>query len=263
MDNALPAGPDPTMCTLAILTRRLPGLPLVVAANRDEFYDRPTLGPGLLARDPLVVGGRDLRAGGTWLCLNEHGVVVGVLNRRTPAPADPARASRGELGLALARVRRAGEAAAILRDVPPAAHNPFNILVADGGEAFVAQNRADGTRVEELPPGTHVLTNLDLNDATCPRISRSSERFAAAGDRFVARPECSALVDDLRHVLADHRTALDDRQPTDRLCIHTPVYGTRSSTILLAPAAGAPLFLHAAGAPCRRPHRRVPLPFAG
>ena len=55
------------VCTLAIYTRVLPGLPLVVAANRDEFYARPASGPTLLASEPRIVGGRDLLAGGTWL----------------------------------------------------------------------------------------------------------------------------------------------------------------------------------------------------
>ncbi|HZR83230.1 MAG TPA: NRDE family protein [Candidatus Binatia bacterium] len=249
------------MCTLAVYTRSLPGLPLVVAANRDEFYARPATGPLLLAEEPRVLGGRDLVAGGSWLCVSERELVVGVLNRRTGEPPDPARASRGALCLELARASSAAEAAERLADVPPRLHNPFNVLVADRGRAFVAQNRDAGTVVEELPAGTHLLTNLNLNDSTCSRISRSARRFAEVGERFAETGDASELVGGLRAVLADHLTALDDRQPTDQLCIHTALYGTRSSTILLAPDVGPLLYLHASGPPCRRPHRRIPLPW--
>lgn len=250
------------MCTLAVYTRSLPGLPLVVAANRDEFYGRPATGPTVLAQEPWVVGGRDLVAGGSWLCATEDGLVVGVLNRRTAEPPDATRRSRGALCIELTQARSARRAAEMLADVPPQEHNPFNILVADQNDAFVAQNRAEGTVVEQLAPGTHLLTNLNLNDATCQRISRSSRRFSDVGGRFIARGDRSELVTGLRTVLADHLTALDDRQPTDQLCIHTPLYGTRSSTLVLLAEDGDMALLHAPGPPCRRPHRRVALPWA-
>ena len=250
------------MCTLAVFTRILPDLPLVGAANRDEFYGRPATGPKLLADDPRVLGGRDLVAGGSWLTVSEQGLVVGVLNRRTGAPPDPMRASRGMLCLELARCADAAGAAALLVTVPADLHNPFNILVADRRQAFVAQNRDEGTVVEELPPGIHLLTNLNLNDATCQRISRSVGRFESVARRFESSRDTSELVASLRGVLADHLVALDDRQPTDQLCIHTETYGTRSSSLVLAPEAGPLALFHASGPPCHRPHRRIPLPWA-
>ncbi len=250
------------MCTLAVFSRCLPGLPLVVAANRDEFYARPASGPCLLVDRPRVVGGRDLAAGGSWLATSETGIVVGVLNRRTTAPPDPSRTSRGSLCIELARCADADAAAEALAAVPEGTHNPFNILVADARRAFVAQNREEATVVEALLPGVHVLTNLDLNDPTCPRISHSAWRFAEVARRFERSRDIAELVAGLRLVLADHLTALDDRGPTDRLCIHTPAYGTRSSSILLAPDAGQIVYLHAAGPPCRQQHRRTRLPWA-
>ena len=249
------------MCTLAIFHRTLDDLPLVVAANRDEFYGRPATAPVVLGHDPLAVGGRDLVAGGSWLALNQLGLVVGVLNRRTDAAPDPSRESRGTLCVELARSSSARQAAELLRAVAPARHNPFNILVADRTSAFVAQNRERGTHVQELEPGTHVLTNLDLNDQTCPRISRSARSFAAVAERYAAGRDTSALLAGLRRVLADHAAVLDERSPTDHLCIHTPQYGTRSSSILLADAGTHARFFHAPGPPCRSAYRRVALPW--
>jgi uncharacterized protein with NRDE domain len=249
------------VCTLAVFSRALPGLPLVVAANRDEFYARPAEGPSLLAASPQVVGGRDLVAGGTWLATSEHGLVVGVLNRRTAEPPDPSRASRGALCVTLASAPSVDAAAAILAAVPTDRHNPFNVLVADRERAVVAQNRGDGVVLHELPGGTHLLTNLDLNDATCQRISRSSQRFQQLAASYARTRDRSGLAAGLHTVLGDHLTAVDDRAPTDQLCIHTDTFGTRSSSILLADDTGRFDFLHAAGAPCRGSYRRVALPW--
>jgi uncharacterized protein with NRDE domain len=237
-------------------------LPLAIAANRDEFYARSATGPELLSANPRVIGGRDLLAGGSWLAASERGFVVGVLNRRTDEPPDPSRESRGTLCVELARAASAAEAAAALRAVRSESYNPFNILVADRTSAFVAQNRTGSTVVQELSQGTHVLTNLDLNDPTCPRISRSARRFEWVCERFAEARDTSALVDDLRLVLADHATALDDRRPTDQLCIHTEIYGTRSSSIILGDDQGRLRFWNACGPPCRARYRRVQLPWS-
>lgn len=249
------------MCTLAVFTRTLPGLPLVVAANRDEFYARPAEGPTVLAAEPLVVGGRDLVAGGSWLATSAHGLVVGILNRRTGEAPDPARASRGALCVALARAHDVAEAHATLSTLRHDEHNPFNVLVADRTRALVAQNRDGGMVLHELAPGTHLLTNLDLNDGTCQRISRSSQRFQTLATGFAESGDRSELVAGLHTVLGDHLTALDDRAPTDQLCIHTEAFGTRSSSILIADDAGRMDFLHASAAPCRGAYRRIPLPW--
>ena len=87
------------MCTLAAFVGLSDTLPLVVAANRDEFLDRPTIDPAVLAVDPWVFAGQDLRAGGTWFGVNQHGMVIGLLNRPRPGGPDPSRRSRGLLCL--------------------------------------------------------------------------------------------------------------------------------------------------------------------
>src|SRR5207249_10378381 len=92
------------VCTLAVFRRVFPSHPLVVAANRDEYLARAAVPPTLLREAPVrAVGGLDLAAGGTWLGLAETGLVVGVLNRRSCAPPDPTRRSRGLLLLTLLR----------------------------------------------------------------------------------------------------------------------------------------------------------------
>src|ERR1700682_1686246 len=73
---------ESAMCTLAIYFRVFGDYPVVVAANRDEFLNRPALPPTELGDRPRIIGGKDLRAKGTWLGINEHGLIVGLLNRR-------------------------------------------------------------------------------------------------------------------------------------------------------------------------------------
>ena len=251
------------MCTLAIFHRVFPAHPLVVAANRDEFLARPAAPPGLLVTDPFrAVGGRDLLAGGTWLGLSEVGLVVGVLNRQSPAPPDLRRRSRGHLCVDLLGARNAAEAAARVAGEPAARYNPFNVLVADADAAFVATASARAApRVAPLAPGLHLLTNLDVDDPTCPRIAASHRGFAAAGAAFARNGDIDAFVARLRSVLADHATALDPRGPGS-LCRHLADYGTRSSTVILVRAEGGALhYFHADGPPCRTRLAPVPLPF--
>jgi len=247
------------MCTLAVYVQVSAAMPLLVAANRDEFLDRPSAEPAVIAYDPWVFAGQDLNAGGTWFGVNQHGLVVGLLNRRRPQGPDPERRSRGLLCLELLQTRSPAEAADRLRHTPPDAYNSFNVLVADRAQALVATNPSGRIQVTPLPPGVHLLTNLELNDPTCPRIAKSSELF-----RSLTLPATGSLEDvlpGLRAILSDHTTALDPRATTiDTLCVHGPSYGTRCSSIVAVTGAGALRYWHAPGPPCRTPYRELVLP---
>jgi uncharacterized protein with NRDE domain len=241
------------VCTLAIWLSTLPTLPLVIAANRDEFLDRPASAPTVLDESRRIVGGRDLRAGGTWLALAANGLVAGVLNRRTPQPPDPAKRSRGALLVDVLRCPSVDAAAAVLAALDGDAFNAFNLLVADaGGHAVVAQNQERAMRLTWLRPGVHLVTNLDVNDPTCPKIARSHRLFAAAGERFAVDLDRTAFRDGLRVVLSDHTTVLDPRLPDvlGAICVHADRFGTRSSQLVFRDEAGAFEHWFADGPPC-------------
>jgi uncharacterized protein with NRDE domain len=252
------------MCTLAIYFQCSTDFPVVVAANRDEFYDRPATAPLVIDSGPWVVAGTDLQAGGTWLGVNGEHVVAGLLNRRTGQQPDPTRRSRGLLCLEVLRHSSVAAAAAAVCHDRGERYNPFNLLIASPTAACVIGNATGSMVVTPLQPGVHLLTNLELNDAECPRIAKSSRLFEQVRDHL--RPQTLAAY---RHalgaILADHSTPLDPRSagPPNNLCVHTERYGTRSSTLLVYAAAEHTFRMwHADGAPCRTPYTEVPLPSA-
>ena len=116
------------MCTILIAWRCLPGAPLVLAANRDEFIGRPAAAPGILVDHPRIAGGRDLLAGGTWMAVAADGRVAAVTNRRSEM-RDPSRRSRGELPLATLAAGDDAGMRRLVEGLDPAAYNPFNLLV--------------------------------------------------------------------------------------------------------------------------------------
>ena len=255
------------MCTLAIYFRVSAEWPLVVVANRDEFLDRPASDPIMLNEDPYIVGGKDLRAGGTWLGINEHGVVAGLLNRRTANGPNADARSRGLLCLDALRRRTVIEAAQYAHSQRGGDYNPFNPLIASREDAYVAYNRAGEIELVRLEPGLHMLTNLNLDDFECPRISRAYERFAELGAREAFRCDPIAMRPALGALLADHNTELDSRINSsdgprpNSLCLHLGHYGTRSSSMIFmgaTPATVAHFF--APGPPCQTAYAPAPVP---
>src|SRR4051794_2555490 len=144
------------MCLLITLARTSRDLPLIVAANRDEVVDRPAIPMTVLRESrPRVLGGLDELAGGTWLAVNDAGVVAGLTNRPLTGGRDPAKRSRGELPLALAGHTSAVEAVeAFASDIRASDYNPAWLLIGDRESAFAIDMTGDDTPlVHELSPG--------------------------------------------------------------------------------------------------------------
>ena len=253
------------MCTLAIYFKATRDYPVVIAANRDEFLDRPASDPTTLLEHPHVVGGKDLKAGGTWLGINEHGLVAGLLNRRSDDGASNLNArSRGQLCLDALRHRSSAEAAEHASHQRGADYNPFNLLIVSRTQAFVAYNRNATIEVVELTPGMHLLSNLNLNDFECPKISASYGKFAKLGETAEFHRDPVEQRAELGSLLADHNTQLDS--PSGRpnaLCLHMDGYGTRSSSLIFMRAGTSGIeHFFAPGPPCKTPYSRAAVPRA-
>jgi hypothetical protein len=144
------------MCTVVILRKPGSPWPLILGANRDEKVDRPWLPPDRHWPDrPEVVAGIDQLAGGTWLGLNDSGVLAAVMNREGTLGPDPERRSRGELVL--------------------------EAVIADNRDAYWLKSTGAGEiSVTPIEPGLSMLTARDLNDAASDRIAAHMPHFASA-----------------------------------------------------------------------------------
>lgn len=231
------------MCTLIALHRCIVGAPLVIAANRDEYFERPAEGPALWeTAGGWIVAPRDIRAGGTWLGLNARRMVAAVTNRRCAAP-DPERRSRGLLVLDALGSECAAEAADALEDLPIDSYNPFNLLVADARSAHLVSYEGKAQRID-LEAGVHVIGNfhpLEHRSDKLDRVRRAAERAGSSS--------ASAVLDELAEVCRSH-----DGEDADAACVHAGPYGTRSSTLLRVGGADAGEFRFAAGPPCQHPY---------
>jgi uncharacterized protein with NRDE domain len=170
------------VCTLILLHRPGAAWPVLLAANRDEMLARPWVAPAAHWPDlPGVVGGRDTLAGGTWLGVNAHGVVAGVLNRTGSLGPLKGKRSRGELPLLALRHASAEAAAAEAAGWDAGAWRSFNLIVADPTHAFFVRGLGEGpAQVRELAPGLTMIAATEPNDATHPRIARHLPAFERA-----------------------------------------------------------------------------------
>ncbi len=225
------------MCLLALWVGVDPAVPLVAAANRDEFFGRPTAPPSRI--EPGIVAGRDLQAGGTWLGVNRHGLFVAVTNRRQPERT-PECVSRGLLALTALGCRTLDEVEALV--ATRTAEQPlagFNLIVvsAGAGACFHWDGRLRPVR---FGAGLHVVSNnRDLDDPTMPE-KKIVDAFSAT---YAGPPDDAGL----QELLRTH----DGERP---ICKHEERYGTVSSTIYVDQRTG-PRLLYAEGAPCRHPFR--------
>jgi uncharacterized protein with NRDE domain len=253
---------DSAMCLLVVGSRVVPGFPLVIGANRDERLDRPAISMTVLQEtSPVILGGRDEQAGGTWLAVNEHGVVAGLTNRPAPAGRDLKRRSRGELPLLLAAEPSANAAVeAFFARAEPSSYNAAWLLVGDRRSvSYIELDGATVPRCQSLPGGIYVLENRPLG-AQSGKVDRARELL---GDPSTL-PE-DQLIERLIAVLSDHEVGPepDPDRPSARgaaksirrpACVHGATYATRSSTIVLVPDDATPiLVLVADGRPCSTP----------
>ncbi len=240
------------MCSLVVRFDPADPWPLRLAANRDEHPGRPWDPPDRhWPARPAMVAGRDRLAGGSWLGVNDHGVVAAVLDRTGSLGPVAGKRSRGELVPEALDHVEATAAVRALAHLDPWTFRPFNLLVADPTRAFWLRSDGRELRVRPLGPGVHMLTGRELDDPACPRIRRHLPLFRTAAPPEPEAPACS----DWRLLLAAHVAAGDD--PRHGMCLHGEDFGTLSASLLLVDRDGRALWHFAAGPPCRTAFRPV------
>lgn len=228
------------MCLILVAWRSHPQYPLVVAANRDEFFTRRTASADFWPDQPQILAGRDLEGGGTWMGVTRAGRFAALTNYRDPAAQRPDAPSRG----ALVADFLAGDANidAYLDQIQPraASYNGFNLLLGERDRLVWFSNVAGG-RVE-LASGVYGVSN-HLLDSPWPKVGAGKTALAAAmGALPDSAPLFELLRDDSVHpdaALPRTGVSIEWERLLSSAFVRAPGYGTRSSTVLTIGTAGA------------------------
>ena len=223
------------MCLILLSLRQHPSYRLIVAANRDEYYDRPATPPAFWSEAPDILAGKDLKSGGTWLGITRKGRIGAVTNYRDPSSNKKSAPSRGWLvrdfllgsdGAEeyLTRMRREGRT-----------YNGFNLVVGVRDELYWYSNRAG--EIVKLSRGLHGISNR-LLDTPWPKMIRAKHGMSEILDK---EGEISPEI--LLELLHDRTQAPEEVLPDTGIGIEwerilspiftvSPAYGTRSSTLI-------------------------------
>jgi len=235
---------DLAMCLLLFAWRVHADYPLVLAANRDEFYERPSAPADFWDAEPEILAGRDLKEGGTWLGITRTGRIAALTNYRDPASFKASAPSRG--GLVSGYLRGDENARNYLEGLALDAckYNAFNLLLGDCSSLYYFSNRGAQKCLE---PGIYGISNT-LIDVPWPKVLLGKRKLAKllAGK---GKPTSERLFE----LLSDRTRPPDDQLPEtgvglewervlSSLFIQSPFYGTRSSTVLLVDNNGRMTF---------------------
>ncbi|MFZ3577221.1 NRDE family protein [Virgibacillus sp. DJP39] len=224
------------MCLINFQLNNHPKYKLIVAANRDEFYNRPTATAQFWKDNPKILAGRDLLQMGTWLGITKQGRFAALTNFRDPAEKTTGKVSRGDIVKSyleeddtpvdfLEKLKRNKDKYA-----------GFNVLVGNFEKLFYYSNNQN--EIMEIKAGTHGLSNHFLN-TPWPKVEKGKKML-----REYVNGQNEVQPEKLFNIISDTETASDDRLPQTGIdlelerklssqFITSPNYGTRSSTVLL------------------------------
>ena len=222
------------MCLLLISWKTDPRYPLILAGNRDEFYNRPTRPLHKWESKPVIAAGRDLKSRGTWLAVSENRRFAAVTNFRNPATLRENVRSRGELVTKFLLSSLSTEK--ILEKIRGTAglYNGFNLILGDG-ETLWYLNEMD-IAPKEIPPGIHVISNARLN-TPWPKAVHAKSEFSTliAEENFHPDPLFKLLLNDQTYPtseLPSTGVTPEMEKQLSSLFIRMPGYGTRSSAVI-------------------------------
>lgn len=224
------------MCIILVAYKAHPKYKLVLAANRDEYFARPTARAGFWEDTPDILAGRDLERGGTWLGVTREGRFAAVTNFRDPSTINEGAPSRGFLVSDFLRSSQSPADYLAMRASRSEGHNGFNLIVGDSGGLYYHSNKAEG--IHSLSPGVYGLSN-HLLDTPWPKIAKGKQALSE-----IVQEGAEITPEKIFDILADGAQAADTLLPhtgisleyeraLSPIFIATPVYGTRSSNVLL------------------------------
>jgi uncharacterized protein with NRDE domain len=234
------------MCLILFSYDTHPFYRMVLAANRDEYYNRPTAPASFLDNAPDVLGGLDLKHNGMWLGITRTGRLAAITNYRDPGLDISNAPSRGSLVKEFLFSKEPPQSYLEQIESVGDQYNGFNLLVGDSSGLFYYSNR--GSRIQKVKPGTYGLSN-HLMDTPWPKIAKGKgalKRLLESNEKvnhediFAMLKDGSFPPDDL---LPDTGVDLDWERTLSPLFITSDIYGTRSSSIVLIERGGEITFM--------------------
>ena len=227
------------MCLLLMALNTHATYPLILLANRDEYYERPSASARFWAEAPSVLAGKDLRAGGTWLGITRKGRIGAVTNYRDPASIKQGAPSRGRLVSDFLLGQLGPEEYIGKLGRGAGKYNGFNLIVGEKGQYYWYSNRGDGVR--SLSAAIYGLSN-HLLDTPWPKVVRGKDALTS-----LLSAQRAPSLEVLFHILGDGTVAdnaslphtgveLEWERVLSPIFIKSPTYGTRSSTVMLIDA---------------------------
>ena len=220
------------MCLIFAAINYHPVYKLIIAANRDEFYNRKTAAANYWQDYPNVLGGRDLQAGGTWMAMTKGGKISMLTNYRDPPNIMRDAPSRGFL--VADYLEKNIDAGSYLESLQPAKYNGFNLILGTIDELWYLSNYKDG--ITKLDNGLYGLSN-HLLDTPWPKVVRGKKKLVPILGKS------GLTTEELMEFLYDDEVATKDLPNTgvtpeleralSSMFIKTPGYGSRCSTVVL------------------------------
>lgn len=241
------------MCTLIVAWQVFEAAPVCVAANRDEFRDRPSSPPAVRGSDPRVLAPRDERAGGTWIGYNDRGVLVAVTNRWVEGDGDRSRGLLVEDALGEPTADAAVDR--VEAELEDREYAPFHLVVADAAACRLVEhgrNVPGDSAVTALEPGVHAVVNVGYDGEWFVPEARPEAGRTQARNAERVRAELQPRDDETAAewtrrggaVLGDHEFGV---------CVHRGRFGTRSSSLVRL--GDDAVYEFADGPPCETPYR--------
>ncbi|SDO40761.1 NRDE family protein [Desulforhopalus singaporensis] len=229
------------MCLLFISYKGAPGVRLVVAANRDEFLDRPTVCLDVIDENRKILGGRDLRCGGTWLAVASGGRIGAITNYRDPSMTKENAPSRGDIILDFLRQKVSASVYLHKLHRRKSEYNGFNLVLADDTGLWYYSNIS--CEIKQLFPGFYGLSN-HLLDTPWPKVERGKKMLRPLMEGVTQVDQKSIF-----HILNDSCVPDFSRLPDTgvgpewekllgTIFIDGPGYGTRSSAVVTVYESG-------------------------
>lgn len=223
------------MCLLLLAIKSHPIYDLILAANRDEYYDRPTAPAGFWKDSPDLLAGRDLQDGGTWLGISRNGRIGAITNYRDPASRMDVAPSRGVLIRDFLQGAEKADFYVKKLAKEAAKFNGFNLVLKEKDSYYVYSNRED--KIQRLGPGIYGLSNHLLN-TPWPKVVWGKKAL----ERLISN-EKELSPEAVFRILRDRRMPDDDALPDTGVGLEwervhssiftsSPTYGTRSSTVI-------------------------------